>query len=156
MSNPEKSNTERIFEKHIKGTPSKAIVRDLTIKYCTLTNEVQRVCNLEVTAVHITTKVMKKHYDKRPAEENDFIITNGWQIVHLPELIYRNKDAKRGGFLFARRLKNELYVSAIEVVNSDDSQMVYVVSQFRIRKGKEGYLEGYELMWSWKGGAPSS
>lgn len=151
-----KSNVERIFEAHIKGTPKQAIVRELTITFCTLTNEVQRVCDVDTKAVLITTKVIKKNYDKRTAEENDFILKNGWQVVHMPSGIYRNKDGKRGDYLFAKRMNNELYVASIEVAEADGAQALYTVSMFRIRKGKEGYLNGYELIWSWKGGDPSS
>jgi hypothetical protein len=148
------SNVERVFANHIKDTPPQAIVRELTITFCTLTNEVQRVCGLEVATVLITTKIIKKHYDKRTAEENDYILKNGWQVVHMPGDIYRNKGGKRGDFLFAKRMNNSLYVASIEVAKSDDTHSVYVVSIFRVRK--ESYLNGYELIWSWKGGEPSS
>lgn len=155
MGRPErKSNVEITFERYIQGTPSKSIVRDLTIIFCSLTNEVQRVCNFETPTVYITTKVLKKNYDKRPAEQNDFIIKHGWKVVHMPSDIYKNKDGKRGDFLFAKRLNNDLYVCSLEIVKDDGIDGTYAVSLFRVNK--ESYLNGYELIWSWKGGEPSS
>ena len=148
------SNVERIFNEYIQGTPKQAIVRDFTIKLCTLTNEVQRVCNFPTTNVHITTKVIKKNYDKRTAEENDFIVKNGWRIVHTPDSIYKNKDAKRGDYIFTKRIKNDLYLASIELSSYADAPILYVASSFRIRK--ESYLDSYNLIWSWKGGEPSS
>ena len=80
-----KGYIEVIFSQHIKGTPKGAIVRDMTIKLSTLTNEVRRAGKFSTANVHITTKVIKKNCDKRPAEENDFILKHGWKIVHNPD-----------------------------------------------------------------------
>ncbi len=145
---------ERIFDSYVKGTPAQAIVRELTITFCSLTNEVQRACRLDSATVLITTKIIKKHYDKRTAEENDFILKNGWRVVHMPSEIYRNKDGKRGDFLLSKKLNNNQYVASIEVSKAEEELSVYVVSIFRVRK--ESYLSSYELIWSWKGGEPSS
>lgn len=148
------SNIERIFIKYIKGTPKLAIVRDITITFCTVTNEVRRVCSFETVSVHITTKVIKKNYDKRTAQENDFILKHGWKIVHMPDYIYLNKNAKRGDYLFAKKLNNDTYVASIEIQSNEEGYFVYVVSMFRV--AKERYLDSYSLIWSWKGGDPSS
>lgn len=149
------SNAERLFETYIKGTPKQAIVRELTVTFCSLTNEVSRACGFHTITVYITTKIIKKNYDKRPAEQNDFILKNGWKIIRMPDEIYENKEGKRGNFLFSKRLNNDLYVASIEVVNSEQSgEMLYAVSLFRVPK--ESYLDGYNLIWSWKGGTPSS
>ena len=149
------SNIELVFDQYVKGTTKKAIVRLLTIKFCTLTKEVQRVCSFPTTSVHITTRVIKKNYDKRSAEENDFILKNGWKIVYMPSEIYKNKDAKRGDFLFAKSIGNVVYVASIEVSTYAGSPILYIASIFRVPKPKS-YLSGYELIWSWKGGESSS
>lgn len=150
----ELSNIERIFEEYIKGTPQKGMVRLLTIKFCTLTNEVQRVCDFPTANVHITTRVIKKNYDKRSAEENDFLLKKGWQIVYMPNRIYENKDGKRGDYLFAKTISNTLYVASIEASTYAGTPILYVVSLFRVQK--ESYLSSYNLIWSWKGGESSS
>lgn len=149
------SNIERVFEQYIKGSQKKAIVRFLIIKLCTLTREVQRVCNFPTASVHITTRVIKKNYDKRSAQENDFLLKNGWKIVYMPSHIYKNKDAKRGDFFFIKTIGNETYGTSIEVSSYAESPIVYVVSMFRVSK-PANYLSSYELIWSWKGGEPSS
>jgi hypothetical protein len=149
------SNVERVFDQYIKGTPKKAIVRDLTIKFCTLTKEVQRVCDFPTMGVHVTTRVLKKNYDKRPHEENDFLLKKGWKIVYTPDAIYKNKDGKRGDYLFAKTINNSVYVASIEVSTYADTPILYIASIYRVPKPKS-YLNGYELIWSWKGGDPSS
>ena len=108
------SNIERAFEQYVKDTPKKAIVHLLTIKLCTLTKEVQRVCDFPTFSVYITTRVIKKNYDKRSAEENDFLLKNGWKIVYMPSEIYKNKDAKRGDFLFIKTIGDSSYTASIE------------------------------------------
>lgn len=148
------SNVERIFEQYIKDTPKQAIVRDMTIKFCTLTNQVQRVCDFPVTNVHITTKVIKKNYDKRPAVENDFLLKKGWKIVHTPDHIYLNKQGKRGDYMFVKSMNNELYVASLELTTYAGEPLVCVVSLFKVPKPR--YLESFKLIWSWKGGDPSS
>lgn len=150
-----KSYAESIFHQHIKGTPKGAIVRDMTIKMCTLTNEVRRALYFPTSNVHVTTKVLKKNYDKRPAEENDFILKNGWKVIHNPDDIYKNKDGKRGDYAFVKLLNNNMYFSTLEVSTYADEPILYVVSMYRIPK-PESYLSSYELIWSWKGGTPSS
>lgn len=149
-----KSHLETVFDKYIKGTEPQAIVRVMVIKMCTLTNEVRNAINFPTESVYISTKVIKKLYDKRPAEEHDFLLHHGWRIIHYPERIYRNKDGKRGDYLFCAKLHNQLYVASIETSNYAGQPILYLVSMFRVRK--ETYLHGYDLIWSWKGGTPSS
>jgi hypothetical protein len=115
---------------------------------------VQRVCGFPTVSVHITTKVIKKNYDKRTAEENDFLLKNGWQVVSMPNKIYKNKGAKRGDFLFSRLIDDRLYVASIEISTYAESPILYVASLFRVQK--DSYLASYDLVWSWKGGNPSS
>jgi len=146
---------EDIFSRHIKNTPKGCVVRDMTIKLCTLTNQVKHDLKLPTGNVHITTKVIKKNYDKRPAVENDYILHNGWKIIHNPDDIYKNKDAKRGDFAFTKTMDNNVYLASIEISTYADEPILYVVSMFRLSK-PEQYLRGYEHLWSWKGGNPSS
>lgn len=148
------SNVERAFERYVKGTPKKAIVTNLTIVLCTLTNQVEKVCEFETSKVHITTRMLKKNYDKRPNEENDILLAYGWKIVRFPDHVYKNKDGKRGHYFLVKRMKNHLYGASIEVEKTEESYMLYVATMFRIQK--DSYLNGYNLIWSWKGGDPSS
>ena len=148
------SDVISVFETHIKGTEKKAIVKDLTIKYCSLTQEVCRACNFSDDTVYITSRVLKKNYDKRTAEENDFILKYGKEVVCLPDDIYMNKDGKRGDYLFAKTTQGKLYVSSIEKASKIDPFGLYVASIFRVQK--VSYLKSYSLIWSWKGGEPSS
>jgi hypothetical protein len=112
------------------------------------------VCDFPAGSVHITTRVIKKNYDKRSAEENDFLLKNGWKVVYMPSEIYKNKNGKRGDYLFAKTINNALYVASIEVSTYAEMPILYVVSLFRVPK--PSYLNGYNLIWSWKGGDPSS
>jgi len=148
------SNLERIFEQYIRGTEKQALVKEITIKLCTLTNEVQRVCGFDTATVLVSTRVIKKNYDKRPAEEHDFILRHGWKVITLPDHIYVNKTSKRGDYRFGRTMRGGTYVASIEIDNSTEEQMLLVASLFRI--GKSSYLNSYELYWSWKDGEPSS
>lgn len=65
-----------VFKKHIKGTPEKALAKEITIFVCNLTNAVKEACSFPTHRVYITTKALKHLYDSKPAEEFDFVIRN--------------------------------------------------------------------------------
>ncbi len=140
-----------LYEKHIKGTPAKAIVADVTIFLCQLTNSVSRTLEaVPTTKVHINTRVIKHLYDKKPAEEFDFIVQYLPKIVKYPDCVYKNKDPKRGHFAFLKKIKSDNYLCSLEIAEEE----IFVVTAFRVRK--ENYLKEYELLGSWKGDIPSS
>ena len=88
---------------------------------------------------------MIKHlYDKKPAEEFDFIIDNLHKIIKYPNYIYKNKKEKRGDWCFVKKIKNELYISSLE----REEEILEIVTVFRIRKEK--YLKNFKLLWSWE------
>lgn len=121
---------------------------------CHLTKKVIRGLNIDVTKVYITTRVLKHMYDKRPAQEMDFILKNLSQLVKYPDEIYANKDGKRANFSFVKKLKNpeeEKYFCGIEIdggVKEANIVTVFCVAEI--------YLKNYKLLWSWRDDIPSS
>ena len=97
---------------------------------------------------------MKHVYDKRPAQEYDLLIENLQSIVKFPDRIYKNKNGKRGGYVFVKNIKNVLCLCSIEIAQREnDDSRCEVVTFFTV---EEDYLAGYELLWEWKGDIPSS
>lgn len=164
---------EKLFKKHIKGTPKKAVVtdKDKKVLLCNLTNVVIEVIEMDGVAksVYITSRCIKHLYDKKPAEEFDFIISNLHEIVKYPDKIYKNSPGKRGDFCFVKRIGNEIgneeYLCSIEIsevaictcgnieVEVDklgaDSLIkeIQIATAMRIRKKK--YIKNYTLLWDW-------
>ncbi|MBU2545173.1 hypothetical protein KKC65_01805 [Patescibacteria group bacterium] len=95
-------------------------------------------------------KSSKTCYDKKPAEQYDFIIRNLHTIVKYPDSIYKNKDGKRGDFCLVKELKNKKYLCSIEDKGMGE---ISIATAFRT---DDKYLGKYELLWSWKDGTPSS
>lgn len=148
-----------IFKKYIKDTPEKSLVKELTVFVCNLTNVVKEAGSFPTNKIYITTKALKHMYDSKPAEEFDFVLKHLPEMIKYPENIYLDKKGKRGRICFTKVIKGNLYFCPIEVtkdVNPIDKEIGvnYIVSAFRLRK--EGYLNSYKLLWSWKGDAPSS
>jgi hypothetical protein len=144
---------KNLYKQHIKGTASKAVVNEITASICRVTNTVGRCVNNHVVCghkVHITTRALKHLYDKKPAEEFDFIVDNLHKVVKYPDNIYKNKNPKRGNLCFTKTLNGNIYFCSLEVSEEE----MYVVTCFRIRK--ESYLNDYELLWSWRDDNPSS
>lgn len=141
-----------LYQKHIKGTQPKIFVTYKVAVLCRLTNQVNKEilnrCGL--SKVYVNTKVLKHLYDKKPAEEFDFIIGNLRKIVKYPDYIYKNKNEKRGYWCFVKKIKNELYISSLEY----EKETLWIATVFRIRKEK--YLESFELLWSWEDDKPPS
>ncbi len=149
----------KLFKLYVEGTEAKAVVADKTILLCNATKAVAKACSLKFVKIYINTKVLKHLYDKKPAEEFDFIIHNVHTIAKYPDHIYKNKESKRGSFIFVKELKKDKYLCSIEIVdnciiNEVMEDVNFIATSYRIRDEK--YLKKYELMWSWKGGRPSS
>lgn len=147
----------RLFKDHIKGTEEKAPVIDKTILLCFMTKAVQKSLGIKSRKVYTTTRIIKHLFDKKPAEEFEFILHHIVEIIMYPEKIYEPPQGKRSNYCFVKRIKNSLYICAIEISNSLDlggEEMNYAVTCFRDRD--EDYLKKYKLFWSWKGGTPSS
>lgn len=149
----------KLFKLHVEGTEAKGLVVDKTILLCNVTKAVAKACKLKSEKIYINTKVLKHLYDKKPAEEFDFIIHNLQTIAKYPDTIYKNIESKRGSFIFVKELKNDKYLCSIEIVDNFKINEViedanFIATSFRVRN--ENYLKKYELMWSWKDGRPSS
>ena len=142
----------RLFINHVKGTAKEAIVPDRRALVCHLTKAVLAGIGLEIMKVHITTRVIKHLYDKRPAQEFDLIIKNGYHIIRYPDEIYKNLDPKRGEYGFVKKIGTELFFCSVEVEKTDG---LAVATIFKLSK-PGSYLKNYKSLWRWKDGAPSS
>lgn len=135
------------YEKHIKDTIEKEPVTNCEVLICYFSNPIFKISSL---SINLNTRVLKHLYDKKPAEEFDFIINNLQKIVSCPDIIYKNKIPKRGDYVFTKKILANDYFCSLELI--DDS--LFIVTVFRIRKS--GYLKNYEFLWSWRGDIPSS
>jgi hypothetical protein len=125
----------KLFNRFIKYTPKEAKIPTFSIY---------------LTEGYTISSVSLKHlYDKRPAREFDLILIYLRLLVKRPDLILKNKPAKRGSLCYVKEINNELYFCSLEL----DDELCSVVTCFRI---EEDYLNGYILLWSRKGGEPSS
>jgi len=145
----ENNIVQELFEKHIKRTTKDAIVSDITIFLCHLTYAVSKNNNFP-PKVYLKTRVLKHIYDKRPAEEFDRILIYLKKIVRYPDCVYKNKNPKRGDYVFTKVINGERYLCSLEDYNGS----LNVTTVFRLRK--ENYIKSYDLLWSWRGGFPSS
>lgn len=146
-----------LFERYIRGTKERTPVVLKTVFFCYLTRIVaeklkQMESNIEEPKVFLTTTALKHCYDKRPAEEFDFILDNLDKIITYPNNIYKNKNEKRGQFCFVKNLRGDEYFCSLEF--DGNKKKMFFVTSFRLRK--ENYLKNYELLWSWEGGIPPS
>ena len=151
--NDDKKMLRNLFEQYIQGTQKEAIVPDKTIFFCYLTNKVSGVLKMPGATVYVKTISLKHMYDKRPAEEFDFIIDNLHEVVMYPDCIYKNKSPKRGSFCFTKKIQGEKYLCSLEITEKSKREIT-IVTAFRVRK--DSYLNSYELWWSWRGDNPSS
>lgn len=153
----------KVHRIHIKGTKEKAYVADLTFLVCKLTNTVKEKLRFESINVYITTRCLKHLYDSKPAEEYDVIIRSARYVIEYPDQVYENKNtgSKRGDLCFIKKVAGETYLCSIEkdieANNLHVEKANFVATCFRLREDKKDqYLKNYRLLWSWKGGNPSS
>ena len=148
----ESLNARCLYKKYVRGTGAEALVVLKTGLVCHLTRKVALAIQTSSIKVHINTKIIKHLYDKKPAEEFEFVIDNIHVIVKFPEEIYRNPKGKRGDFSFIKTIDGKKYIVSLEINETDleggkKEVINYVVTAFRIRK--ESYLKNYQQVWSW-------
>ena len=156
----------KFFENYIKGTPQKAIVANRKALLCRLTEAVMDGIEIECLSknVYITSRCIKHLLDKRPAEEFLFIIDHLHEIVKCPDRIYKNAHGKRGDFCFTKKMANEEYFCAVEVLEISQVicgcaskeliiKEIQIATAFRLRDEK--YItKNYTLLWDWGNGNP--
>jgi len=144
----------KLFYKHIENTLPKAIVVVETVYICRLTSAVMKIIKLSDYKIYLNTIALKHMYDKRLAEEFDCLICHLHEIVKYPEKIYKNKTSKSGDYCLVKKIDGFEYFCSLQSSNEDGISKIMVVTAFRVND--ENYLKNYELLWSWKGGVPSS
>lgn len=148
-------NLRKLHATNIRGSVKEAIVPNAEVMVCKLSSQVSKILSetvgtTEKSKVFVTTRMLKHLYDKKPAEEYDFILDHLSMILKYPDHVFRNKGTKRGDFVLLKNLYHEDWLCSIELTED----VFYVATAFRVRRPT--YLDSYDLMWSWKVGAPSS
>ena len=136
-----------LCEKYIRGVPNGVAINDKIVFLRHLTNAVKQGLDLNFSEVFAGTIPLKHLYEKRPAEEFDFIVDNVVKVIKYPDDIYKNKNPKRGDFCFVKTIKGDKYLCALEYENKNREILAFVTA-FRLRK--ENYLNSYNLLWSWR------
>lgn len=122
----------------------------VTVVVCLLSQRVSSFLPCATKQVLINTRVIKHLYDRKPAEEFDFVVTHLVELLVEPDLVFTNKDSKRGDYAFVKKIDMDDYFCALEKLKYS----LHVVTVFRLRK--KNYLKNYKLMWSRRGDTPSS
>jgi hypothetical protein len=149
----QKSALNEIFELYVRYTPYEAIVYGAKAKIGRLSKDAMAILQCKNSEIYVTTRCLKHIYDKRPAEEFDFIMAHLQDILERPHAIYLNKDRKRGNFCFEGQTNGRMYLAAVEVtICEDGTDEPQIATAFRIRDDQ--YLKNYELLWGWRDGAP--
>jgi hypothetical protein len=152
---PAKEKLWDIHEKYIRRTKFEGPILKLKIRVTKITKKTKRAIGSNNRRIYIRTFALKHLYDKRPAEEFDFVIDHLAIIIGTPNNLYRNKTNKTGGFCITKRIDNDYYIAVIEVFSRNTTkEEIQIVTAFRIRDKK--YLRDYELLRSWRDGAHSS
>jgi len=147
---------KKFFNKYIKNTQEKAMVPDGKILLCYLPNAVMKgiETDFSIKSVYMTSRCVKHLYDKKPAEEFDFIINNLHDIVKYPDEIYKNLSGKRGDFCFVKRIEDARYLCTIGIAMDEcgNCKEIQVATAFRLRD--ENYIKKYTLLWDWGNDKP--
>lgn len=144
-----------LYKKYVRHTPKKGIVQIIQVYLCHLTSAVAKGIDAPCNKVYLSTRVVKHVYDKRPAEEFDFMLKSVPSIIKYPDRIYKNKGGKRGSYCLVKTISNYKCLVSLEVIEMEDEKTTHfeVATFFRT---DDDYLASYELLWEWKGGTPSS
>jgi hypothetical protein len=135
-----------LHNKYVKRSLKKAFVYNDKTLLCKLRTNIAKDCKILSPQIIIKTRVLKHMYDKRPAQEYDFLLDYMKDILRNPHCIYKNTDSKRGSKCFVKEIYNSKYLVVIE---EDGSKGNSIVTAFSV---DDSYLEKMEIVWHWEGG----
>lgn len=147
----------KFHKKYVQSTTYKAIVPIALFHLCNLTRSVVKSIDFEVNNVYLSTRMLKHIYDKRTAEEYDFILNNLVKIVREPDAVCLNKSGRRGEFCLIKKIKDEDYLCSIEQYRSLETskyECIQIVTCFRVRGNYP--LKQFQKIFSWEGGVSPS
>lgn len=145
----------KIHESKIRRTKPDAPIFAMKIRLTKITRKPRQTMGCAQKKIYIHTRAIKHLYDKKPAEEFDFLIDHLATIVRSPDFLYRNKYNKTGNFCIIKEIDGYRYLIVIEVKAKQTlKEEIWIVTAFRIRDDK--YLRTYDLLRSWRDGAHSS
>lgn len=154
-----KRDLYNLYKKHIENTEEKAVVVNIKILLCHISNSAKQGSKIDNPKIYITSRAVKHLYDKKPAEEFNFIINNLRDLAETPDAIYANKNSKRGSICLLKEINGKSYFCSVEISKTindlgEEIEKNHIVTAFRLRD--IAYLKDYKLLWSWKDGNPSS
>lgn len=127
----------------VKGTKYKAIVQDHKIHLCDLTSFTLQKGHFRDRKIYLNTRALKHIYDKRTAEEFDFIIQHLIKIARFPDQIYLNKSSTTGTKCLVKNIEGDLYLLSLE----EAKDINIIVTCFRIRgNNAEKYLSSLKKL----------
>ena len=147
------STMQHLYKRHVRGTEKKAVVRLVAVFLCHLTVAVSKGAHIPCSKVYVSTRVIKHIYDKRPAEEFDYLMEVVAKTVKYPDQVYQNKQGKRGSYCFVKTIKNQKCFVSLEVCDEENFPRCEIVTFYRV---SENYLSSYKLLWEWEGGESPS
>lgn len=145
----------RVYESKIRRTKPESSIPAIKIRLTKITRKMRTATGCAQKKIYITTHALKHLYDKKPAEEFDYLIDHLITIIRSPDLLYRNKYNKTGNFCIVKKIDEYRYIAIVEVkAKQTMNEEISVVTAFRMRDDK--YLRTYDLLRSWRDGAHSS
>jgi hypothetical protein len=108
-----------------------------------------------VGEVYLSTRSLKHIFDRHIHDKKDpetfRVILNAMpDIIKRPDEVRLDTEAKRGNFLFIKRIDMKQFLVSVEI---DQSGMAHVVSSSAT--GRK-YIEKFTLLWSWETATPPS
>lgn len=134
---------KELHKRYIRNTEKNALVKEVRALLCHLGKGVRNILGVTEYKIYIKTRVLKHLYDKRNAQEYDFILENLLTIVKLPDRLYLNKSEKRGEFVFYKNINNRGILCSIEKSETDGSFDIVTVFT---GKDLDRYLKVYKIL----------
>jgi len=138
---------KNLFSKHIKNSPYKVEVALSRICVGKLRQDLRDVTGGDHYIIYINSRSLKHIYDRHIFDKKvpkDFylILKNLNKILLDPDRIYKDKEGKRGNYIFVKVIVNKTYMCTVEMISSGEIEVVSSLT------GKK-YLSKFVLLWSW-------
>lgn len=138
-----------LVDSFVRKSDKGGMVKFVEMHLCTLSNAVIQSIFLKSNKVYINTRTIKHIYDKRPAEEFDFLVQNIHLVLLYPNQIYKNKDGARGEYCLIKTIRGDKYLCSLQITYKENVHKNEIVTFFRTG---DSYLRNYKLLWEWKDG----
>lgn len=137
----------KFYELSVSGRGRKELVPNFELSLATIKTSIHKKLGVPTTnKAVLSSRALKHVYDRvlldaKDSESFNLILKNLKRVLINPDCVYKNKQGKRGEFIFIKIVNGTTYLCSLETKN----KKLYVVTAFLPKK--DSYYKNLPVIW---------